>query len=44
MEQLIEEVRARPVTWDSTTEVYRDAVLKEKAWDEIAGVLLNESK
>lgn len=44
MEQLIEEVRTRPVIWDCTSELYRDFTLKDKAWDEIAEVLLRDSK
>ncbi|KAG8255559.1 hypothetical protein J6590_089641 [Homalodisca vitripennis] len=43
MEQLIEEVRARPVIWDSTLEVYRDIGMKDKAWDEIAQVTLKDT-
>jgi hypothetical protein len=44
MSRLIEEIRSRPVLWNTALEIYRDAVLREKAWEEIAEALGEESK
>lgn len=44
MEHLIEEVRKRPILWDSRREQYKDATQKDKQWEEIAHILEKESK
>lgn len=44
MDRLIDEVRARPVLWNSNLESYRDAKLKETTWSDVAAVLLKPRK
>lgn len=44
MEVLIELVRDRPVLWDSSLADFRDNLLKDKAWNEVANSMNEESK
>lgn len=40
--RLIEEVRCRPLLWDSSDELYKNKDAKNKAWEEVGEALFGE--
>lgn len=39
VEQLILEVRERPILWDTSSDLYKDRLKKIKTWTDICGLL-----